>query len=169
MFFVNPTFYLIGICIGLMIFFIIMFVNSVKRIKADKTRSEAINKFEAMAKGKTYDEIVAILKKPQEEIDKVCPDTGVNIKVAKWKGGYYYWEQYRYDIVVVFLKTEHSTMLKCTNNLACQIVQAAPCLIALYQIVQYMPKHGIPHRGIPCFYAGNKIFYRASYQATAIF
>ena len=101
-YFVDSLGYFIGVCIGLMIFFIIMAIISIKRYKADKARLNAISKFEQMAKGKTYDDIVAIMKKPQEEIDKVCPKTGDNIKVVRWKGGFYYWEQYTYDIVVVF-------------------------------------------------------------------
>lgn len=100
----NLVDYHLGILIGLIIFSIIILVFSLKRLKAEKARLEAISKFEQMAKGKTYDDIVAIMKKPQEEYDKVCPKTGDNIKVAKWKGGFYYWQQYTYDIVVVFLE-----------------------------------------------------------------
>ena len=101
-YFVDSLGYFVGICIAIVIFCIIMAVYSAKKQKAEKARLEAISKFEQMAKGKTYDDIVAIMKKPQEEIDKVCPNTGDNIKVATWKGGFYYWQQYRYDIVVVF-------------------------------------------------------------------
>lgn len=95
---------LYGICIAVMLGLLMVFINSVKTIKANNKRREAISEFEAMAKGKTYDDIVAILKKPHEEIEKVCPNTGLNMKVAKWNGGYYYWKGYTYDIVVVFLE-----------------------------------------------------------------
>lgn len=101
-YFVNAEGYLIGVWIGLVVLAIFCTCMAVKTAKKQKAMREAIGKFEAMAEGKTYDEVVAIMKKPQEEFEKISPNTGSTIKVAKWKGGYYYWEQCRYDIVVVF-------------------------------------------------------------------
>lgn len=67
-----------------------------------------------MANGKSYDEIVAVIGKPQEEIEKVCPNTGVPIKVCIWKGGYYFWNQYKYDITVVFTDDNKFNNVKMT-------------------------------------------------------
>ena len=101
-YFIDAGGYIIGVCIGLFALAGFCVYMAVKTSKRQNAMREAIAKFEAMAKGKTYDDIVAIMKKPQEEVDKVCPNTGDNIKVTKWVGGYYYWEQCRYDIVAVF-------------------------------------------------------------------
>lgn len=93
--------YVFGVLGGIILISIFIIITATKASEKQKLIKQAEEKFEAMAEGKTYDEIVAILKKPQEEYDKVCPQTGTNIKVAKWKGGYYYWEKCMYDITVV--------------------------------------------------------------------
>ena len=99
---VNSQGYLLGVCIGLLIIAVFCFYMAMKSGKKKKAMQEAIQRFEAMARGKTFDEVVAVMKKPQLELDKTCPNTGDPIKVAKWEGGMYYWEGYRYDIVAVF-------------------------------------------------------------------
>lgn len=101
-YFVDSMGYLIGVCIGLGLLSLFCVYMAIKTGKKQSAMKSAIAKFEQMAEGKTYDEIVAVMKKPQEEFEKTCPNTGHQIKVAKWKGGFYYWDQCRYDIVVVF-------------------------------------------------------------------
>ena len=94
--------YMIGVYIGMFVIAGFCFYMAIKTGKQQKAMRQAIEKFEAMAEGKYYDDIIAVMKKPQEEYEKTCPNTGDPIKVCKWKGGYYYWEQCRFDIVVVF-------------------------------------------------------------------
>lgn len=78
------------------------FAMAIKSSKRYNGINKAVKEFEAMATGKYYDDIVAVIGKPHEEYEKTCPNTGDLIKVAKWNGGYYFWNQYKYDIVVVF-------------------------------------------------------------------
>lgn len=98
----NNIGYLIGIGIGLIIIFIYIVYNTTKKMRLEYKIQKATASFDAMATGKTYDEIVAIMKKPQDEFEKTSPTSGNQIKVATWKGGYYYWEGCMFDLVVVF-------------------------------------------------------------------
>ena len=56
-YFVNAEGYLIGVWIGLVVLAIFCTCMAVKTAKKQKAMREAIGKFEAMAEGKTYDEV----------------------------------------------------------------------------------------------------------------
>ena len=99
----NPgTIIFLGAFALFLIVFIISSLSSAIRGTSEAKRLSAESKFFNMAMYKNYNEIVEILGTPQREEERTCSKTGKPIKVSTWKGGYYTWKRYSFDIVVTF-------------------------------------------------------------------